>query len=165
MKKISWFSFGIAALVVCLTGCMSHSVSSGETDFEVDGTKYGVYRFATIDKQNGGVVTSSLVVFPSACREGWYWHVDPCLMQGKTFLVIRRIDGGHPVAETDTLYFMREGRIVFEKSYQELGIDAQQLNADNEVALDYLQPILETMIREHVKPQAPAMEEPNHATP
>ena len=165
MKKISWFSFGIAALVVCLTGCMSHSVSSGETDFEVDGTKYGVYRFATVDKQGGGVVTSSLLVCPSACREGLHWHVDPCPMQGKTFLILRQAKPGHPAAKTDTLYFMREGRVVFEKSYQELGIDAQQLNADNEVALDYLRPILANLIREHAKPQAPETEEPNHVNP
>ena len=153
--KWSWLFLYIAVPVVCLTGCMSHRVSSGETDFEVDGTKYGVYRFATIDKQGGGVVASSLVVFPSACREGLHWHEDYCGARRTTLLVIRR----YPVAKTDTLYFMSEGRIVFEKPYQELGIDAQQLNADNEAVLEYLRPILEKLIRKHITPQPPEMEE------
>ena len=162
MKK---WQFVTIVLVFLIAGLLNlyfagqHRVSSGETDFEVDGIKYGVYRFATIDKQGGGVVASSLVVFPSACREGLHWHEDYCGARRTTLLVIRRVDSGHPVAKTDTLYFMSEGRIVFEKSYQELGIDSQQLNADNEVVLDYLRPILEQLIREHAKSQAPETEE------
>ena len=57
----------------------------------------------------------------------------------------------------DVLYFVRDGKIVCVKSYQELGIDQSRLNARRGLA--YLRPILAELIREHVKPQAPEMEE------
>ena len=63
--------------------------------------------------------------------------------------------------KTDTLYFVQEGQIIFEKNYQELGIDAERLNANSEAILEYLRPILETLIRENVQPQESDMEEEN----
>ena len=80
-------------------------------------------------------------------------------MQAGTTLTTWNVDGKKVVLETDTLYFFREGEIVLEKKYQDLGIDAQQLNADLEEVRAYLYPILEKLIRENVKPQKLEMEE------
>jgi hypothetical protein len=67
------------------------------------------------------------------------------------------IDGGDLAAKRDVLYFVRDGKIVFVKSYQELSIDQSRLNARRGLA--YLRPILAELIREHVKPQEPEMDE------
>jgi len=61
--------------------------------------------------------------------------------------------------KTDTLYLIQKGKIVFEKRYRELGIDASRLSDDNVLVLEYLRPILEQMIREHIQPLEPEMEE------
>ena len=63
----------------------------------------------------------------------------------------------------DVLYFVRDGKIVCVKSYQELGIDQSRLNARRGLA--YLRPILANLIREHVTPQESETEKPNHVNP
>jgi helix-turn-helix protein len=68
-------------------------------------------------------------------------------------------DGKKVDAKTETLYFIQDKKIVFEKSYKELGIYASLLSDDLEVMRDYLQPILEKLIREHVRPQETETEE------
>jgi len=56
------------------------------------------------------------------------------------------------------LYFVRDAKIVFEKEYSELGIDASRLGGSAHEILEYLLPILEPLIRENVQPQEPEME-------
>ena len=105
------------------------------------------------------------------------WLVDPeqpalsCLVlyhiigHGKIGEIIIRlpIDGGDLVTKRDVLYFVRDGKIVCVKSYQELGSDQSRLDARRGLA--YLRPILEQLIREHIKSQAPEMEEETNVNP
>jgi len=133
-----------------------HQGLRGSIELEVDGTKYWVQRFADINRQ-GQVASSTLVVtFRAYSRSVGSTEF---LSQRGTTVVRFRLNDGRVIAKTDTLYFIHEGRIVFEKGFQELGIDASHLGADLEVMLDYLQPILEEVIRENVQPQVPEIEE------
>jgi aspartate aminotransferase-like enzyme len=67
-------------------------------------------------------------------------------------------DEGDVVAKANTFYFVRDGQIVFAKGYHELGIDASRITnigskENKKFDYDYLRPILENLIREHVQPQ------------
>ena len=63
-------------------------------------------------------------------------------------------DGKRVLIKPETFYYIKDDTIVFEKGYQELGIDASRLlGEDGMLALDDLVPILEKLIRENVPPQ------------
>ena len=103
-----------------------------------------------------GQVTASFLTFYRPFYPTIKTHRSP---PDKTF-VSTHPDGEKVFAKTDTLYFVQEGKIVFEKTYQELGIDASRLNIDSSrEILDYLLPILEKLIRENEQPPKPEMEE------
>ena len=135
-------------LILCMIGCAKqHTGLHGTIRFEVDNVVYWVTRYADVDRQ-GQVATSSLVVRPDS--ESYPGSSMEYNSQRGTTIVTFKDDGRDVVAKTDTLYFVREGKIEFEKTYRDLGIDASKLNADLNDMLDYLQPILEKMIRENV---------------
>ena len=69
-------------------------------------------------------------------------------------------DSEKVVAKTESVYIIQDKnkKIVLEKGYQELGIDASRLSTDLIEMRDYLQPILEKLIRENVPPQKHEME-------
>ena len=138
-------------LLVGVIGCKQppSKFLSGGVEFEVDGTKYWVYRHADVDRHER-VVSSSLIVSLHGGRIGGSSEYSS--RRGTT--IVQIYDGGQKVvAKTDTLFFIQDEKIVFEKKYQELGIDAQRLNANLVEMRDDLFPILEKMIRENVQPQ------------
>jgi len=160
MKQIKRLILLTVALLVFLLFCTDvfvkqHRGLHGGIQFEVDGTKYWVSRCANVDQQ-GHVASSSLRV---SFRDDQTGGTSEYASRRGTTIVRFHLDGGDVIAKTDTLYFIQNRKIVFEKSYQELGIDASRLNAELDETLDYLQPLLETMIREHVPPQEPETEE------
>ena len=156
-NKWSWFFLIIVALFIYLTCFIEqHNGLAGGIEFEVDGTKYWVNRYADVNRQ-GRVASSSLFVSLRSERKGASTEYNS---QRGTTIVRMNIDGKRVVAKTDTLYFFQDGKILFEKRYQELGIDAQKLNGHCPTEmLEHLRPILETLIREHVPPQVTEMEE------
>jgi hypothetical protein len=79
----------------------------------------------------------------------------------ETFLPVHP-DGEKVFVKTDTLYFIEDSKVIFDKAYQELGIDLPRHITDSyklKDTLDYLRPILENLIREHVQPQGGEREE------
>ena len=151
--------------MVCASGCVrehqgfSFRSESEEVKFEVDEVQYIARRHVGEDAQRR-VTQSWLVIYPWSVG---YTH-SPSLKEEtsyqRTVITTWDVEGKDVVAKTDTLYFFQEGKIVLEKKYQDLGIDAQRLNADIEEVRDYLYPILEKLIRENVPPQEPEREEP-----
>jgi len=57
------------------------------------------------------------------------------------------------------VYFIDDGKIVFQKTNEELGITIDVADPKSAFLSWNLQPILETLIRENVQPQEPEMEE------
>ena len=134
----------MAALVVCLAGCAKRYGFTAETLFEVDGVTYRLCRhYVNVDP--GYFVSSSLVIVPHSDCEG---RLD---IRG-TFMMIYT-DNKRVIAKDGILYFLRHGKIEFEKKYHDLGIEETWLGGDLETVRDYLQPILEDLIRQHVLPQ------------
>jgi len=159
MKQIGCLILATALLV----GCSPHGADvfveqhrgfSGGTGIEVDGTKYTVFLDSDIDQQ-GRVALSSLMV---SLQDEQIRSTSNYNTRRGTTIVQIHVGGQTVVAKTDTLYFVQGERIIFEKEYQELGIDAQRLNADLDDIRDYLRPILEPLIREHIQPQEPDTE-------
>ena len=145
MKKIlSLILFVTPLLMVFVTSCgKQYQHLSGGIEFEVDGIKYWVYRHADIDRQ-GRVISSSLLV---SLRSSERIGGGTTEYKNGSTTVRLRLDNKEILAKTDTLYFVQE-KIVVEKGYQELEIDASRLNAELEEMLDYLYPILKKMIQE-----------------
>ena len=131
---------------------------------EVDDVEYRMIWAAKVD-QRGRYIFSTLIVSPLA--ESAWVGIGSALVPQNVQSVSLQVDNGADVyAKTNTLYFMRSnwpaeqsGRIVLEKEYQELGIDASRMNTNFRATFDYLRPILETLIRENVPPQETEMEE------
>ena len=90
-----------------------------------------------------------------------YTHV----MGADTVIDTFHLGGKDIIAKKETVYFIHNDEIVFEKTFHELGIDLSQFNTDNignfsnHTLHDYLQPILEKLIREHIQPQDSETEE------
>jgi hypothetical protein len=150
----------VAVLMVGVGGCANHYAhpQGVESQFEVDGAQYSVVWYEATDSQ-GRVTFSFLIlsdrakrVFASSAHGSDSSHDRDNDVWMLHFPVSESI-----VVKTETLYFVQDQKVAFEKEYQELGIDAQRLNPDE--MLNYLQPILEQLIREHVQPQEPEMEE------
>jgi len=148
------------ALLIGVGGCTyEYGSRGGDIDFRVDDTRYRLHFLVNLDRHKR-IVSSSILVIP---------HVDLAQMHlfGPTGNMPRRstpaarlrLDGVEMTTKTDTLYLIQKGKIVFEKRYRELGIDASRLSDDNVLVLEYLRPILEQMIREHIQPLEPEMEE------
>jgi hypothetical protein len=156
MQKILRWTL-LTFLLACVIGCAetSHYPQAGGSDFKVDDAKYYVNCFVMLGRK-GQVSSSTLIVSPyyNYGRVSSWKYTSEHTPQGKFNVSLYLGDEKDPtIAKTHTLYFMQDGKIVLEKSYQELGIDASRFNASFPEALQYLQPILENLIREHVQPQ------------
>ena len=83
-----------------------------------------------------------------------YTHV-----MGNTVVDTFHLGGEDIIAKNEVVYFIHNDKIIFEKTFQELGIDLSRFKTDDFRELsdhtlrDYLQPILENLVREHVPPQ------------
>jgi hypothetical protein len=150
MQKILPWTL-LTFLLVCVIGCGEKNYQSvGESaNLEVDGVQYIVGWKIWMDRQ-GRVTQSFLTVYPPFYPVTLMSH----MQIEKTHLPMRP-NGEKVFAKTDTLYFIQDGEVVFAKEYQELGIDTSRFDIDNKAGemLDYLRPILENLIREHVQPQ------------
>jgi hypothetical protein len=140
------------------SGFNSYQAYAGSTTFEVDSALTHVGWHTLVEKEQEKIILSFVTLQhpysgpkKTTSHRGVHWENVP----EETL----PLDGKKIVAKTETLYFIRDNRIILEKKYPELGIDASRLNADNEAVLDYLRPILEKMIREHVPLKADIMEE------
>jgi len=147
---VAWLAHYV---VVTIKG---HRGLIGVIEFNVDGTRYSLFRYVIVNRR-GSVVSSSLLVTPRS--EAAEWHTRYDSRRGATIVQTHPRSGQMVIAETDTVSFVQGGKIIFAKRYRELGLDASRLNADHEVMLDYLQPIFEEMIRENIQPQVPELEE------
>ena len=129
--------------------------------FEVDEEEYWIDRFAYVDKQ-GNVAASSLVISSYSDKfagRGLQFvsveHFRLYMPYREMSILTLHFDENEIIPTTDTLYFMQDGAISFEKKYQELDIVGSRLGANMQEAFDYLRPILESLIHEHVKSQEP----------
>ena len=154
----------IAILLVGVGGCgKQHTWGLVEyMTLEVDDVEYRIIWAAKVD-QRGRYIFSTLIVSPLA--ESAWVGIDSALVPQNVQSVSLQVDDMPNYAKTNTLYFMRSdwparqgGRIVLEKEYQEVGIDASRMSADFRATLDYLRPILETLIRENMPLQGGEME-------
>jgi len=147
MKQIGCLILFASALLVGVNGCTHvRGGDAGWIDFRVDDARYWLYWQADTDRQ-GRIISSSIVIAP---------HSEKISVGSATKFAS---NGKTMATKTNTLYFVQEGKIVFEKKYNELGIDTSQFNFDNVPLRDHLRPILEPLIREHLQPQEPEMEE------
>ena len=156
MKQNVCLKLLVAMLVVCAVGCAEQYRSSfSETmEFEVDSVQY--HAECHMWKNRQGQVSASFLT----CYRPFYPIIKTHHSRPDKTFVSTHPDGEKVIAKVDTLYFVQDGKIVFEKTYQELGIDVSRLNVDgNRAILDYLLPILEKLIRENVRPPKPEMEE------
>jgi len=144
----------IAVVLVGVDGCGDvHRSSTGGWVFEVDGVEYSVdWRRGGAERQGQfelSFLTITHVEYPMTTYSG--------RLRGKV-VVPMHPDSEKIVAKTETVYLVKDKKIVLEKRYQELGIDASRLSTDWIDMQDYLNPILETLIREHIQPQEPDTE-------
>ena len=156
MKQNLCLKLLAATLVVCTVGCAEqYGRSFSESmEFEVDSVLYHVEWHVWKNRQ--GQVSASFLT----CYRPFYPIIKTHHSRPDKTFVSTHPDGEKVIAKTDMLYFVQDEKIVFEKTYQELGIDASRLNIDSSrEILDYLLPILEKLIRENVRPPKPEMEE------
>jgi len=174
----------LICLAVLLAGCdtsktINHAWRSTvfENDIVVEGVAYRA--LSTYGRMKDGSLLYSLtVVFPS---DQYYYpatrYVDGEITEKGEIHVpdeTRKVGGiGNPYMmdffgdyfrETNiadvpfhSVYFVDDGKIVFQKSYEELGFEVSDASGPIGDSRR-LQPILEKMIREHVQPQEPEME-------
>jgi len=156
MKKLAWFSLVIIALLVSVGGCAKQPqesitiwVSSGAS-FDVDEIMYYGELGAALDNQ-GNVVSSSIVISPNSERISF---ADASgALNGKPTCVLDKTTGKKIITKKETLYYLQGGQIAFEKEYLDMGIDAQKITVPINILSDYLRPIFEQLIREHVSMQ------------
>jgi len=173
MKRINLKQLGClllaTALLIGMGGCGNNHPQhhSGESKFEVDGVQYvAVWQECT--NRQGQIASSFLRLYclNSDQLDGpdnrgivsttYDWS------QNKAVWTWRFSGGEDIIAKTETLYFVQNKKIIFEKEYQELGLDASRFDARlGQAAHDYLRPILEKMIRENV----PLKENDERSTP
>jgi len=159
VKRIGWLILA-TALLVGVGGCDSTNRSQSQYTtiyFDVDGVRYGVGLKKYTDRQ-GKNTTSFMTCVDPASRTGAGFFGDN---SRKTPYREILLDGKKVVVKPETFYYIKDNEIVFEKGYQEIGIDPSRLleGVDNEQTLVYLAPILVQLIRENVQPQEPEMEE------
>ena len=162
MRQIQDLTLLAVALLVCASGCAE---LSDETKLDVDEFVIGVHQFVKMDDQGQILALPIFIyrycpifIYPNTYGVfyGWTTIANP---NNENLKVKETIGGKDIVLQPNTLLFFRGDEKLFEKEYQELGIDAQQLADDQEKIRDYLQPILEKLIRENVQPQEPEREE------
>ena len=155
--KLSWFSIVIATLLVCAVGCAKqHEGSYTFTfGFNVDGRYYGCSGAVQINP-NGTVGGSAIVVYPadqdspvSKVLVGVLY--DPPGVSDRLYLAIGGEEIEANVPGYFAVYYFDGDKIHFPISYRELGIDARDYK--NSLSEKNLVPILEKLIREHIKPQ------------
>ena len=139
--------------MLCVSGCGKEQDNFHfAANIVVDGKSYPLYFNADVDRK-GRVTASLLRIRPTFGNS----YLEIASSRGTTFTKWI-VNGEDIVAKTETLYYFHDG-VVLEKTYQELGIDLRQMNADAKEILRYLLPILEKLIRENVQPQEPEREE------
>jgi hypothetical protein len=136
---------------VLLVGCSKiPSVRSCGQGLRVDDEWWSVIcvKFQNVRDDS---ISTSLLLYPMASfRSDNYVVETACTWKFKNKMI--DIDE-KIVCKADSLHFIQEGKTI-EISFQELDIDISRLNDDEEVILyvHSLKPILEALIREHVKP-------------
>ena len=155
MKPIGCLILATALLIGAGGGdeCIHRSSTDGMR-FEIDGVEYSVEWTRGGAERQGQFELSFLTVTHVDYPMTTYYGQD----RGK-IIVPMHPDSEKVVAKTETVYFVQDKRIIFEKGYQELGIDASRLSTNLTEMRDYLYPILEKMIRESVPPPEPEIEE------
>ena len=160
LKQIGCLILLVIVLLVVVRGCAEHHermqykrMSIG-TLIEVDGVVCSVSLNAPVDRQGQFDYSILLVTLSGEGISVGSSSLNERIM----WLVLDDDKDDKMLAEKDTLYLVQEGKIVLEKTYRELGIDASRLSTDWIDMLNYLRPILEPLIREHVQPQEPEME-------
>ena len=154
MQRIQCLTLSAVVLLLCVSGCGREQDNIHfAADIVVDGKSYPLWFNADVDRK--GRITASLLRVHLTFGES-YSEIAVC--RGTTFTKWI-VNGEDIVAKTETLYYLHDG-VVFEKTYQELGIDLRQMNADSKEILKYLLPVLEKLIRENVQSQEPKREEP-----
>jgi len=154
-------------LLVCAIGCspLKNLESVEKTVYEtrsfgygitVDGIDYSATGMARVDS-DGKIFLSAIMVYPSFRLNG---HIAISHIGGVEEILIH--DGSGFVEFNDpgcfTVYFMENRRVVFSKTYAELGIDVDK-PFPGEFVTEKIHPILEKLIRENVQPQEPEREE------
>jgi hypothetical protein len=148
----------LTLLLVCAMGCTKpqesvQAYASSGGSFNVDGIWYYGQLSAAIGRQRH-VVSSSIVIWLNSERQlSTRWSATP-----HRTLVVYGADEEKTVIKADTLYFFQEGKVAWGKAYRELGIESEKLTVPVNINCDYLQPILEKLIRENVKSQETEME-------
>ena len=159
MKQIGWMILLLTALLVGVGGCTTtYQPPQGvESTFEIDGVQYSVAWYECTDSQKQ--IASSFLIVNRGTKLIVLseYHSNSSGDKGIWTMYSPNIES--TTAKPETLYFVQDLKIVFEKDYSALGIDASRLKADQDVILDYLRPLLEKLIREHVQPQEPEREE------
>jgi len=137
--------------------------------FLIEGTGYYSNSIYGYGLKDGNVVYLLTVVVP----EGQYYYpivrFEGGEMKGYIYLntsdyrdekTTHGVEEHRKIADVPLrhVYFLDNDKIVFQKSYEELGIESSVLPNHDEASRK-LRPILETLIREHVPPQETEMEE------
>jgi len=155
----------LLCLAVLLAGCapqpVDHYGTIGTGDrFVVDGITY--FALITCGTKDGKIAHSIIWVSPDVSPLRYrmsVWYDE----RGRPRAGLYRdatIDPGRTIIADvpfNFAYFIDNGKIVRQKSYEELGIDVSDpMRVFDERKLS---PILEQLIRENVQPQEPEMEE------
>ena len=155
----------LTAVLIGAGGCVKQQLYGHYTVMflEVDDVEYQILWAVRVDGQGRYSFTTLIV---SLRAEAGFVGMGSAYTPLNVQIVHLQVDGVNTVvAKTNTLYFTRSNfpakqslRIVLEKDYQEVGIDASRLSFNERETLAYLRPILEPLIREHLQPQEPEME-------
>ena len=131
--------------------------------FFIEGTGYYSNNIYGYGLKDGNVVYLLTVVV----SEGQYYYpivrFEDGEMKGYIYLntsTTHRVEEHRKIADVPLrhVYFLDNDKIVFQKSYEELGIESSVLPNHDEASRK-LYPILETLIREHVPLQETEMKE------
>jgi len=149
----------LTVLLVGVGGCTTTYLppQGVESTFEIDGVQYSVAWYECTDSQKQ--IASSFLIVNRGTKliVVSEYHSNSSGNKGIWTMYSPNIES--TTAKPETLYFVNDLKIVFEKGYQEIGIDPSRLQegVNNEQTLVYLAPILIQLIRENVQPQEPEM--------
>ena len=165
MQRVTCLTL-LATLLVFMVGCGMHGHRSMGESFQVDGVSWSMRCVGFLNSQDG-VDGTWLLLYPVdggsfsiASGPGRAWRVNTEKIHAKF------------VPKSDTLYLLQDGKTI-EIGYDDLGIDSELLKAKMNTPFDkdtlfgedttlntaratmfnYLRPILETLIREHINTQ------------
>ena len=144
MRHRIYFNYFFLAMLIGLAGCHApYERSTRESwEFSVDDERW-ILELKVYPDKNGKTVSPSLMVYPGiSIVEGTKTTTSSTFYQPFRDSI---------TAEINTLYFFgKDGEEAIEKTFCELGIDSSRLPTDQAIC-DYLHPVLEVLIREHVK--------------